>query len=135
QRFGFVGIDAQDARVGIGSAQRAGVQHTWEVVIVGIHGPPGHFVARFLAGDGLPDDLQIGVIGLRHGRRDWPLATLLLRCRTDSSKHTGIARAAAVGIFERNLYVLVRRVRLVVEQRTRRHDQSRRTESALHRAM
>ena len=131
QRFRFARVDLLDQRVRHIRAQRCAEQHAREDDVVGVLRRAGHFRHGIGARLGFADHVESM---LRFGQHQ--LDRLAIG-RFDGIHHADVARAAAVCILQRDLdlFVCYRLALLLVEQRLRLHDQTRRAETALHRTV
>ncbi len=118
----------------IARTQRPREQHAVEHVIIGVFRASSDAIFDILHGFADADVIQLlGNVGFI--RRERRFALQYAPRRLDRGDHADVARAAAVGVLQRDFDIMIVRVRLLIQECRRCHEQARRTEAALYRAV
>jgi len=134
QRARPLRVDPDDARVRMFAAQRRPEEHPLEVVVVRVQRRARHLVNRVRPRVRLPD-LRQRLHHLRQFRLRHPARAHKDTRRLHRADDRLVARAAAVGIFQTLLDLDLARLRVLVQQRLRLHDETGRAEPALRRSV
>ena len=134
QRACRFGVDAANPRVRVFAAQRRPEKHPVKGIVIRIQSRPRHLVDRIRSLQRLTD-LRQRLHHRRQHRIRHPAGAQILAGRLHRADDRRVAGAAAVSVLQALLDLHLARVRVLVQQRLGLHDEPRRAETALRRAV